>query len=95
MVNEKYNVLMFEEFKLRKNRGLNIASRDIRKMIEKGALPALPASKVDGLPMCLPWHVKGMCNGACPRAAIDHVEYSAAELQDLQVWCAAHYPEAT
>ena len=72
-MNTKYNVPMFEEFKLRKNRGLNIAARDIRKMIDKQTLPPLPKSKVDGLPMCLPWHVKGMCNDACPRHLIDHV----------------------
>ena len=65
----------------------------MRDLIAKGELPDLLIPKVDGKPMCLAWHVKGMCNPeACPRAP-DHVEYSVEEYQPLGGWCAQNYPK--
>ena len=85
---------LFGEIQERMRNGKRIASRAVRDMITAGTIPPLPLSKVDGQPMCLAWHTKGMCNpGSCPRAA-DHVVYSVEEYAPLCGWCKTHYPKA-
>ena len=85
---------LFLEYKKRKKGGRAIRCRqDVHDLITKGDLPKLPPSKVNGKPMCLAWHAKGMCNpDACPRDP-DHVEYSMAEYQPLYGWCSLNYPK--
>jgi hypothetical protein len=69
----------------------SVKTRAIRRKIVEKLLPVLPASKVDGQPMCLAWHSKGQCNVRCPRAA-DHVAYTHGELGPLAAWCSINYP---
>lgn len=90
--NDDFNEAMFEEFKRRTHSGIPIAARDVRKLITNKTLPPLPFSKVDGKFMCLAWHVKGMCNSKCGRIC-DHTLYTAAEYQEMEPWCTAHYPQ--
>ena len=92
--NQAYHMPLFLEYKKRKKGGKAIRCRqDVRDLIAKGELPELLISKVDEKPMCLAWHVKGMCNPeACPHAP-DHVEYSVEEYQPLGGWCAQNYPK--
>ena len=91
--NLHYNAGLFDVFKNRGKSG-KYASRMIRNKINSGELPALPLSKVDGEPMCLPFHVKGMCNEQCKRKP-DHVNYNGNELTELCSWCTANYPAGT
>ena len=90
--NLQFSASLFDVFKNRGRTG-KFASRMIRNKINAGELPALPLSKVDGQVMCLPFHVKGMCNEQCNRNA-DHVQYSETELAPLANWCTANYPAA-
>jgi len=90
--NLHYNAGLFDVFKNRGKTG-KYASRMIRNKITAGELPALPLSKVDGEAMCLPFHVKGLCNEQCKRKP-DHVAYSDTELAPLSSWCTANYPAA-
>ena len=69
----------------------SVKTRAIRRKIVEKLLPVLPASKVDGQPMCLAWHSKGQCNVRCPRA-VDHVAYTHGELGALAAWCSVNYP---
>ena len=84
--NTNYNSNLFDEY-----RKASITSRAIKNKIRNGELPALPKSKVDGQPVCLGWHVKGMCNENCRRSA-DHTKYSDSEYNELKAWCTANYP---
>ena len=90
--NLHFNTGLFDVFKNRGRTG-KFASRMIRNKINLGELPVLPLSNVDGQVMCLPFHVKGMCNEQCNRNA-DHVQYSETELTPLCNWCTANYPAA-
>ena len=68
----------------------SIKSKYLRQKIERGELPPLPSSKVNGTkPICLAWHTKGQCNTLCPLIA-DHVSYTAAEYEPLATWCKDH-----
>ena len=91
-MNVDFNEHKFGELKRRKQNGNMIKCRDIRMRIRRQELPELPPSKVDNQPMCLAWHVKGLCNPDCPRAA-DHVKYESAEYDPLFQWCVANYPK--
>jgi hypothetical protein len=73
--------------------GKTVKSREVREKIKKGELPPLPPSKVDGAPMCLAWHTKGICNPDCPRAADHAAIYSVEEYKPLCRWCETHYPK--
>ena len=42
--------------------------------------------------MCLPWHVKGMCNTGCPRSEDHLLTYTAGESRPLEAWCATNWP---
>ena len=89
-----YHMPLFLEYKKRKKGGNAIMYRQaVRNLILKGDLPELSPSKVDGKPMCLAWHVKGICNSeTCPRTP-DHVDYSVAEYQTMCGWCSDNYPK--
>ena len=90
--NEKFNEVLFGELKKRKVNGKFVPTGVIKAKIKKGELPALPNSRVDGQPMCLAWHTKGICNSDCPRAA-DHVTYNASQYQPMKAWCDTNYPK--
>jgi len=50
------------------------------------ALPNHP----NGCPICLAYHVKGMCNTNCAHSQ-DHVARTPAENQALLAWCCLHW----
>lgn len=83
--NKKFNMALFGVYKQSARK-----ARELRRLIDQKKLPALPKSKVDGLPMCLAWHSKGECNENCPRRD-DHVEYTADQYGELCGWCADNY----
>ncbi len=67
----------------------NISARTVRRR-EWESNP-WPKSKVrTEEPMCLAYHVKGLCNQNCGRI-YDHVCYTAEELQPLKQWCEQHW----
>jgi hypothetical protein len=43
-----------------------------------------------GHPMCLTYHVIGVCNSRC-KFATDHCAHTAAEDETFRAWCAEHY----
>ena len=81
-----FNATLFEEFRCRP-----VRAKVVRQKVLQGALPALPISRVDRGPMCVGYHVKGMCNEGCPRA-VDHVAYNTAQYAEMKAWCDANYP---
>ena len=91
--NTGFHQVLFGSIKTRTVGGKTVKSRDVREKIKKGELPPLPPSKVDGAPMCLAWHTKGICNPDCPRAADHAATYSVEEYQPLCGWCELHYPK--
>ena len=86
--NLRYNADLFKLFKER-----NVRSASIRGKVKSQDLDPLPNSKVDQGPVCLAWHTKGQCNGACPRKS-DHVHYSNEEYAPLLGWCKKNYPSS-
>ena len=84
--NIDFNAEIFKTYKER-----NVRSVGIRSKVKAQELDSLPLSKVDQAPMCLAWHTKGQCNGACPRK-VDHVSYSKSEYAGLVAWCKKNYP---
>jgi len=50
---------------------------------------ALPIRQ-DGRPMCMAFHVKGMCNTNCTQAH-DHGQQLPADTQTLLTWCRQHW----
>ena len=83
--NTHFNTTLFGTY-----RHSSIKTRNIRRRIADGELPALPASKNDSSkPVCLAWHTKGQCNTNCPLVS-DHVAYSAEEYAALAAWCREH-----
>ena len=84
--NERFSQL-FERFRV-----LPVKCADLRRKVQNNALPALPLSRVDGLPMCLAYHTKGVCCESCPRKP-DHVAYEDTTPQYVELcgWCNANY----
>ena len=91
--NTAFHQGLFGLIKTRTVDGKTVKSRDVQEKIKKGELPPLPPSKVDGEPMCLAWHTKGICNPDCPRAADHAAIYSVEEYQPLCGWCELNYPK--
>ena len=85
--NVNFNTALFNTYKV-----MPISCRSLRMKIARNELPALPTSKVDQNPMCLDWHVKGVCNAGCSRRA-NYVPYTTAEYQPLVQWCATNFHE--
>ena len=69
----------------------SVRSNGIRLIIQNGKLSSLPASKVDGQPVCPDWHTKACWNTNCNRVS-DHIRYTEQVYQPLATWCQAHYP---
>ncbi len=67
--------------------------RDVRSNIGDGPNQhrALPRSRIDGQPMCLAFHAKGVCNPNCGRIA-DHVPYTNEQYDELFAWCEECFP---
>ena len=86
--NGNFNTALFLNYK-----ESSVRSQVIRNKIRDGELPQLPPSKVDGSPMCLAYHTKGVCNTNCTRQA-DHVSYTSSEYQPLSTWCSTNYPSS-
>ena len=90
--NPDFNEVLFGEYRNRTVNGQPVKARDLRLKIHRGELPELPTSiYCTTSPMCPAWHIKGMCNPSCPRAA-DHKVYTATQYQPLVDWCGANYP---
>ena len=90
--NADFSESLFGEVKKHKVNEKIIKSRDICLIIKRNNIPELPASKVGKKPMRLAWHMKGMCNLACPHAA-DHANYTNDEHSAQVRWCRVHYPK--
>ena len=84
--NEAFNEVLFGEYRSRP-----VRAKELREKIEKKELPKLPDSKHSTGQMCPAWHIRGMCNPACPRAD-DHQPYTVDEYTPLVEWCKANYP---
>ena len=80
---------LFGKFKRRKDPGTNREFSSSK--VKSAATDPLPDSKHCTGPMCLAWHVKGMCNTKCTRAE-DHKPYSDQEYKPLVEWCEKNYP---
>ena len=82
---------LFGKFKRRKDpsTGKEFAISKVKLNADDNA--PIPVSKHCQGPMCLAWHVKGMCNTNCPRAG-DHKPYSDQDYKPLIEWCDKHYP---
>ncbi len=67
--------------------------RDVRSNIGTGPNQhrPLPLSRIDGLPMCLAFHAKGVCNPNCGRLD-DHVAYTNEQYDELFAWCEECFP---
>ena len=90
--NSNYLGDLFGKYKDRKVNGKVVPCADVRKLIRDNKLPQLPDSKAGGGVMCLPWHVKGMCNTGCPRSEDHLLTYTAGESRPLEAWCATNWP---
>mmetsp|Transcript_11555 Transcript_11555/g.13423 ORF Transcript_11555/g.13423 Transcript_11555/m.13423 type:complete len:747 (+) Transcript_11555:85-2325(+) len=64
---------------------LSVGLKKIKSKIKAGQLPALPMSKVYDGPMCLPYHIKGICMNSCG-CRQDHATYTTEEYQGLLDW---------
>jgi hypothetical protein len=73
----------------------------IRDLVDQNAANPLPISSNDSptnrgrfpntpLRVCLSYHVKGMCNSRCGRAA-DHGPLTPEKRQEIVAWCTAHW----
>ena len=90
--NSSYRGELFDKYKDRKVNGKLIPCSEVRRSIRDNKLPQLPDSKAGGGPMCLGWHVKGMCNSGCPRCGDHLLTYTVAECRPLEAWCAVNWP---
>ena len=90
---ERVNNTHFNDNLFQAYRDSPTSCRSIRNKVRNNELPAIPVSKVDHKPMCIAWHLKGMCNSNCSRTG-DHVAYTTAEYSDLTQWCTANFPLA-
>lgn len=52
--------------------------------------PAACGGSPNPIRVCLSYHIKGMCNTRCGRAA-DHHPLTVEKCQELLAWCVAHY----
>ena len=90
--NSNYLGDLFGKYKDKKVNGKVVPCADVRKLIWENRLPQLPDSKAGGGVMCLPWHVKGMCNTGCPRSEDHLLTYTVGESRPLEAWCATNWP---
>jgi hypothetical protein len=69
---------------------LNITAKTIKTAITTAGEP--PVIKRDGKerPMCVSYHLKGLCYSTCKRQ-YDHQPHTAAEDEPLMAWCAVAY----
>ena len=66
-------------------------SRSIRNVLKSAKEDPPPPCPFDAkVEMCLAYHVKGQCNGACKRAA-DHRPHTDEQDAKLVAWCKKHY----
>lgn len=91
--NSNYLGDLFGKYKDRKVNGKVVACADVRKSIRDNRLPQLPDSKAGGGVVCLPWHVKGMCNTGCPRCGDHLLTYTPGESRLVEAWCATNWPK--
>ena len=73
--NAKLNNILFGKTNLRTLGGRAVKIRNVHEKIKKGKLPPLPPSNADVHPMCLAWHIKGICNRDFPRSANHGASY--------------------
>ncbi len=83
--NTNFNEMLFGTYKTSA-----LKAKAIRDKIKVGMIPPLPVSKLVGTkPMCLAWHIKGVCNINCPCLS-NHVVYSVGKYAPMIVWCRNH-----
>ena len=83
--NLHFNAEAFQKFK-----AVDLKTKNIRDRCSGAGVP-LPKNK-DNKPMCLAYHIKGVCNTRCQYAA-DHREHTPQEDATLKAWCAQNYKE--
>ena len=82
---ESQGAKLFGKYKRRRDPSTNREFATFK--VKATATDQLPDSKHCFGPMCLAWHVKGMCN-----TAGDHKSYSDQEYKQLVEWCEKNYP---
>ena len=91
--NTNYFGSLFGVFKDRKVKGKVVPCPVVRKAIKENELPQLPKSKASEDPMCLAWHVKGVCSSGCPRHGDHLLDYTIGKSRHMEAWCATNWPE--
>ena len=86
---ESQGAKLFGKYKRRRDPSTNKEFTSVR--VKATATDKLPDSKHCSGPMCLAWHVKGMCNAKCTRVG-DHKPYSDQDYKQLVEWCEKNYP---
>jgi len=83
-INNPMHDMAFDQYRTRES----AKAQAVRQKATKNntALPNRP----DGRPICLAYHVKGMCNTNCAHSQ-DHVARTPAENQALLAWCRLHW----
>jgi hypothetical protein len=66
---------------------MNLRVRDVLQ--RAGSTQRVPNNN-EGVEMCLPYHMKGVCNSNCSRK-LDHKEHQPTEDQSIVSWCERHY----
>jgi len=82
--NPDYKNDLFAEYKAK-----GIKTGRLRDALYKRNRTQIPKNSA-GNPMCIPWHIIGMCNERCNSIA-DHAPHSDQDDQALATWCAEHY----
>ena len=82
--NPDYKNDLFAEHKAK-----GIKTGRLRDALYKRNRTQIPKNSA-GNPMCIPWHIIGMCNERCNSIA-DHGPHSPQDDQALATWCAEHY----
>ena len=85
MTNTNYFRSLFGIFEDHNVKGKIISSPVVMKAIKEKKLPQLPKSKASKDPMCLAWHVKGVCNSGCPRHGDRVLDYTIGESRQMEV----------
>jgi hypothetical protein len=66
----------------------------VRDVVKRAAMAGQTIPQNDaGVPMCISYHVKGICNTRCGRSA-DHISHSEAETSRLLTWCVSAFTPA-
>ena len=80
--------LAFNEAAFGTYKAMNIKARTLKDQLRTRNVSCPNNGR--GEPMCLTYHVHGMCNARC-RFAADQIAHTPAEDETFSAWCAQHY----